>query len=256
MRNKLIVLLFVFAAAGIVRADCGKGKVDAERTFEKLRVGVLVYGAGMMDGSEIQEVVIAMLALDSAKVNVVFFAPSDAQADVIDHNTYQTVTGETRNMLTESARITHGNVVPISKVSAADFDALILPGGLGFIKGVTTYARDGINFTINPDLQRILVDMHAAGKPIGFLCVTPIAAAKLFGKEKVTLTIGNNKDMIAQVEAMGARHVEAAASEIVVDKHARIVSSPAYMVGPDISTVASGIKKCVLQVLEMAPGTR
>ena len=155
MRNKLFVLLFVLVATGIVWADCGKGKVDAERTFEKLKVGVLVYGAGMMDGSEIQEVVIAMLALDSAKVNVVFFAPEDVQADVIDHNTYQTVTGETRNMLTESARITHGNVVPINKVSAADFDALILPGGLGFIKGVTTYARDGINFTINPDLQRI-----------------------------------------------------------------------------------------------------
>jgi enhancing lycopene biosynthesis protein 2 len=252
MRVKPIVILLALIIAVTGNADSGKGTAAAKNPFEKLTVGVLVYGAGMMDGSEVQEVVLTMLALDAAKAKVVFFAPTGNQADVVDHNTYANVPSETRNMIVESARITHGNVIAMDQIRAEDLDALILPGGLGFIKSVTTYGRDGVVFSMDPILERLLVAMHAAKKPIGFLCITPIAAAKLFGNEHVTLTLGNNADMIAQVESMGARHVEAGADEIVIDRNARIVSSPAYMVGPDISTVARGITKCVWKVLEMA----
>jgi enhancing lycopene biosynthesis protein 2 len=249
MKRRLIVLIVALSIALTAQAFPGK---DATTPFAKLKVGVFLYGAGMMDGTEVQEAVLTMLALDASKAQVVFFSLPGNQADVIDHNTYAAAPSETRNMIAESARITHGNVVPISQVSTDSLDALILPGGLGFIKSVTTYGRDGADFTIDADLERLLVGMHTARKPIGFLCITPIAAAKLFGSEKVTITLGNNPDMIAQVEAMGARHVEAEADEIVVDRSARIVSSPAYMVGPNISTVACGITKCVWRVLEMA----
>ena len=34
-----------------------------------------------------------------------------------------------RNVLVESARIARGNIKPIEKLNAANFDALIIPGG-------------------------------------------------------------------------------------------------------------------------------
>ena len=43
-----------------------------------------------------------------------------------------------------------------SQVSAHDVDALIIVGGYGVVKNICTYAADGVNATVNPDVQRLL----------------------------------------------------------------------------------------------------
>jgi enhancing lycopene biosynthesis protein 2 len=50
---------------------------------------------------------------------------------------------------------------------------------------------------------------------------------------------------------MGARHVDSPVDGIVVDKTNRIVTTPAYMLGPTISSVATGIGKLVDEVLKL-----
>ena len=220
------------------------------------RVGVLLYGAGMMDGSEVQEAVLTLLALDRAGAQIVPIAPAGNQAEVVNHQTGAAVTGEQRNMLAESARISHGKVVPLESVQPEDLDALILPGGLGFVKSVTTFGKDGAAFGYDPALGQLLTELHRQGKPLGFLCITPVLAARLFGAEKPRLTIGPDAGMMALIEGMGARAVPATAEEVVVDAEARIVTSPAYMVGPSVSHVAVGISQAVERVLELVTAAR
>jgi enhancing lycopene biosynthesis protein 2 len=213
------------------------------------RVGVLIYGAGKMDGSEVQEVVLTLLALDRAGAQIVPIAPAGNQAEVVNHQTGAADGGEQRNMLVEAARITHGGVVPLDSVEPEDLDALVIPGGLGFAKSVTTFGKDGAAFSYDPALGLLLAELHRQRKPLGFLCITPILAAKLFGAEQPRLTIGSDAGMMALIEGMGARAVPATAEEVVVDEGARIVSSPAYMVGPSVSHVAVGIATAVERVL-------
>lgn len=220
------------------------------------RVGVLLYGAGMMDGSEVQEAVLTLLALDRAGAEIVAIAPEGNQAEVVNHQTGAVVTGEQRNMLIEAARISHGGVVPLESVQPEDLDALVIPGGLGFVKSVTTFGKDGQSFTYDPALGQLLADLHAQKKPLGFLCITPILAAKLFGAEHPRLTIGSDAGMMGVVQSLGARPVSATAEEVVVDADSRIVSSPAYMVGPSVAHVAVGISKAVERVLELVPSRR
>jgi enhancing lycopene biosynthesis protein 2 len=215
------------------------------------RVGVLVYGAGMMDGSEVQEVVLTMLALDRAGAQVTFIAPGGDQADVVNHQTSAAVAGEHRSMLVEAARITHGGVVPLEQVEPEDLDALIIPGGLGFVKSVTTFGKDGMNMTYDPALGRLLSQLHAQHKPMAFLCITPVLAAKLFGGEHPRLTLGTDPGMAALLAGAGAQPVPATAEEAVVDEGARLISSPAYVLGPSISRVAIGIEKAVERTLEL-----
>ena len=50
---------------------------------------------------------------------------------------------------------------------------------------------------------------------------------------------------------MGAIHIECKVDEIAVDEEHKIVTTPAYMLGPSIRYVAKGIKKCVDKVLEL-----
>lgn len=171
---------------------------------------------------------------------------------MIDHQSGQVVAGERRNMQVEAARITHGGVLPLDAVEPEDLDAVVVPGGLGFVKGVTTFARDGKDMTFDPALGRLLARLHEQRKPIAFLCITPVLAARLFGAEGPRLTLGGDPGMAAVLESMGARAVTATAAEAVVDERARLVSSPAYMVGPSIAEVATGIDRAVHAVLALA----
>jgi enhancing lycopene biosynthesis protein 2 len=50
---------------------------------------------------------------------------------------------------------------------------------------------------------------------------------------------------------MGAHHQECTVEDIVEDTVRKLVSTPAYMLGKNISEVASGINKLVDRVLEL-----
>ena len=80
---------------------------------------------------------------------------------MVNHQTGAAVTGEQRNMLVESARISHGGVVPLEAVQPEDLDALVIPGGLGFVKSVTTFGKDGAAFSHDAALGQLLTELHA-----------------------------------------------------------------------------------------------
>jgi enhancing lycopene biosynthesis protein 2 len=50
---------------------------------------------------------------------------------------------------------------------------------------------------------------------------------------------------------MGGRHVNCTVDQIHVDEKNRIVTTPAYMLGPGILDVAAGIEKLVAQIVAM-----
>src|SRR5262245_64845353 len=75
------------------------------------RIGVVLSGCGVRDGSEIQEAVLTLLALDRAGAEAVCLAPDKDQADVVDHRAGR-ATSDKRKVLAESARIARGKIRP------------------------------------------------------------------------------------------------------------------------------------------------
>ena len=215
-------------------------------------VGVILSGSGFLDGAEIQEATLTLLFLDRRGAKVTAMAPNVAQMHVVDHVKGQPTSGENRNVLAEAARITRGAIADVKTVKASDLDALILPGGYGAAKNLCTFATEGVKLQVNPDVERLVRDMAAAGKPIGFICISPVIAAKVLGSRKVKLTIGNDPATAAALNALGAVHVDALVDQIVVDEKNKVVSTPAYMLGPSIAPVSAGIEKLVAAILEMA----
>lgn len=217
------------------------------------KIGVILSGCGYLDGAEIHESVITLLALDRAGAEIKIMAPNKSQMHVINHKSGD-VTGEVRNVLTESARIARGAVEDIAEIKAADLDGLILPGGYGAAKNLTDFAVKGAECTIHPEVERLLKDMIKAKKPVGVICIAPAVLARaLKGKgPKAKLTIGNDKDTAKALETLGAKHVTCKVDDIVVDEENKVVSTPAYMLGPSIKNVAAGIEKLVKKVVELA----
>lgn len=216
------------------------------------RVGVVLAGCGFLDGAAIQEACCTLLALDRAGASVVCMAPNVDQMHVVDHGAGAPSAGQTRNVLTESARIARGDIVDMSTVQGADLDALVFPGGFGAAKNLSSFAVEGADCSIHADVERLITEVYEAGKPTGFICIAPALAAKVLGSRGVTLTIGDDADTAAGLEALGAKHQVCGVEDIVVDAAHKIVSTPAYMVGPSIGPVSIGIEKLVNAVLEMA----
>jgi len=211
------------------------------------KVGVILSGCGVYDGSEIHEAVITLLAIDRNGAEAVCMAPNVAQMHVVNHLTGDVATGETRNVLVEAARIARGKIRDLATVKAAELDALILPGGFGAAKNLCDFAVKGTDCTVNPEVARLIREMVAAKKPVGAVCIAPAILSRVLGADRLPhqLTIGTDAGTATALTGMGSQHVACPAREFVIDKANKLVSSPAYMLAGGIAEAAEGIEKCV-----------
>lgn len=214
------------------------------------KIGVVLSGCGVYDGSEIHEAVITLLAIARSGAQAVCFAPDVGQSDVINHLNGEAV-AEPRNVLQESARIARGDIQPLSQARAEALDALIVPGGFGAAKNLCTFATEGSECRVNEDLKALALDLHEAGKPLGFMCIAPAMLPKIFDFP-LRITIGTDIDTAEVLEEMGAEHVPCPVDDIVVDEDHKVVTTPAYMLAQNIGEAAFGIEKLVARVLALA----
>lgn len=215
-------------------------------------VGVLLSGCGYLDGAEIHEAVLTLLALDQRGAAAVCCAPNVQQSVVKDHLT-QKPTAEKRNVLHEAARIARGAIRDLATVKAAELDALLIPGGFGAAMNLCDFAVAGPECRVNPDVERLVGDMLSAQKPIGAICIAPALLARIAGRRGIAarLTIGNDAGTARAIAAMGCEHENCPVTAFAVDRRHKIVSTPAYMLGPGPAAVFEGIRKTVDEVLSL-----
>ena len=216
------------------------------------KVAVILSGCGVFDGAEIHESVLVLLALDRVNAQVVCAAPDVPQHHVVNHLTRDPAPGESRNVLVESARIARGNILPLHQLKVSEVDAVILPGGVGAAKNLCDFALVGSNFAVNEQVAQVLKEARRRGKPIGFVCIAPVIAARLFGGDDLEFTIGNDAGTVSALKPAGGQHVACNVFNIVVDRRLKIVSTPAYMLANRITEAEAGINKLVQAVLDMA----
>ena len=214
------------------------------------KVAVVLAGCGNMDGAEIHESVVTLLALSRAGAAYHCFAP-DVPVKAVKNYLTGKPDNEKRNVLKEAARIARGKIRDVNELKAADFDALIFPGGFGAASNFSTWPEKGAQGSVIPEIERPIREFFEARKPLGFVCIAPVLAALVLGKNGIELTIGNDAATAAGIEKTGARHINKAVGESHTDKKYRIVSTPAYMLGPSIADIAPGIESLVREVLRM-----
>lgn len=214
------------------------------------KIGVILSGCGVRDGSEIHEAVLTLLAIDNNGAKAVCLAP-DMELSETNHLTMKE-TGAKRNVLVESARIARGDIKDIKSVSASDLDAIVIPGGFGAAKNLCSFGFEGEKGSVQPDVLRLIKEMAAAKKPICAICIAPTVIALALGKDLAPkLTIGNDEGTAKGIAATGSKHVNCAVNDCVIDRERLIVSTPAYMLAGRISEAAEGINKAIKATLEL-----
>ena len=219
------------------------------------KFAVILAGCGRKDGSEINEAITLLLSIEQHHCEYQCFAPDRPQTEVIDHLTDKKVANAKRNILTEAARLARSNVRPIEEFKAEDFDGLLFSGGYGVAKNLCDYAYKGADMEVQPDVARAILEMHAAKKPIGGMCIAPVMFAKLI--PEVCVTLGNDGTPDADnIYKMGASHVQTENGDVCADNAELVFTTPAYMLDATLKDVYDGAYNLIGSIVDTLDGKR
>lgn len=215
-------------------------------------IAVILSGCGNRDGSELQESLSLLLAIDRRGWHCQCFAPEGLfevvpHIDLPDDEEEGTLLDmEQRDIFVESARIARGNLLPLEQYSPADYDALALPGGMGAARNLSTFAFDGPRMEVVDSVQDAILATYRAGKPVLAMCIAPMVLAKVLGRYKVELTLGPDDNQASQVaKGFGCKVRACGPTDVCVDDERKVLTTPAYMAATRISEIFAGAENLV-----------
>lgn len=213
------------------------------------KIAIILSGCGNRDGSETHETLSALLAIDKRGMQYSCFAPAGEFA-VYNHMEGK-ASGEKRNIMTEASRLCRGDIKPLNAYRAEDFDALVLPGGMGAAQNWSDYAFEGENMQVNAEVAEAVKSTFAAGKPLAAMCIAPMILAKVLGDKHPLITFGDECPAVEHARKLGCRHQTCAAEEAVVDKANKIITTPAYMKATHIAEIFAGADKMMAELVKL-----
>jgi len=222
----------------------------------KKKIAVVLSGCGFLDGAEITEAVSTLISLSEAGAEAVCFAPN-VDFDAASHasaggSAIGSSLAAKRNAIQEAGRIARTKVFDLKSLNETEFDAIVFPGGYGAAKNLSNWAEKGSQAKVHADVERAIKAFRKSDKPMGFICIAPTLAAKVFGGNHVELTIGSDRETAQEIEKTGARHVQCPVDDYVSDRDHKILSTPAYMYEAKPHEVFTGIRKMIRELVEMA----
>jgi len=217
--------------------------------MKEKKFAVILSGCGVFDGSEIHESVLTLLAISKLGHKYEIFAPNIEQYHVVNHLNGEIIEGEKRNVLVESARIARGKIKSLNEYDPTQFDCLVIPGGYGVAKNLSSFAFDGENMKVLEDVKRSILETHKLKKPIGAWCIAPIVLSKVLGN--VNITLGQINPAVEVALKFGSIHTVTGKKEVLVDKENKIVTTPCYMLDSTIAEIYEGIEKAIEEMVKL-----
>jgi enhancing lycopene biosynthesis protein 2 len=213
------------------------------------KIAVILAGCGNRDGSETHETLSVLLAIDKRGMEYQCFAPN-GEFNVFNHIKGE-ATGEKRDLMLEASRLCRGNIKSLSEYCTEDFDALVLPGGMGAAQNWSSYAFCGQAMEVNGEIAKAILDTFSAQKPIGALCIAPMILAKVLGDKNPTITLGGDCQAAKDAVALGCNHKVCSATEVAIDEKNKLLTAPAYMVATRISQIFEGSDNLIQALYNM-----
>ena len=222
------------------------------------KIAVILSGCGNRDGSELQESLSLLLAIDRRGWQYQCFAP-EGFFEVVPHIDVEETEEEgtlldmeQRDIFVESARIARGDLLPLEGYKPVDYDALALPGGMGAARNLSTFAFDGPRMEVVDTVQDAILETYRAGKPIVAMCIAPMVLAKVLGRYEVELTLGPDNNQASGVaKGFGCKVRACGPTDVCVDTAHKVLTTPAYMAATHISEIFDGAENTVAALQQM-----
>ena len=176
---------------------------------------VLLAGCGLGDGSCIEEAILTYAALDKYGCDYTP-AAEDACVPSVNHLTEQAA--ESRNILLEAARIGRGRIKDIRRIDFEEYNALIIPGGIGLLN----------NYKNSSAAKACITHFISRKKPIAAMCAGIDFLQSFFGSD---LLASETKEMTAE--------------EFCFDADSNVYYTPAFRKTASCYTALLGINSMI-----------
>lgn len=209
-------------------------------------VGIILGGCGVTEGSDPYEVAFCAYHIERHGWAALFFAPPEASST------------EKKNPAVWSAaqQLSRGELLALDAPPSENLTALVIPGGEGILGTLATTFHDGNEIDIEPNLKRLIRDLHRRKRPIAACGVAgALVVASLFHPESLSPTVAVGKDTrwIGLVETLGGVPVQVRSDEVVIDEKNRIVTTPGFAADEQLQMVERGIKNLIDSVGQWMP---
>lgn len=216
------------------------------------KVALVLSGCGYLDGSDINEVSSVLINLSGHESHIKIFAPS-IKFSPTSHFKDDLLDSGTRNTLEEASRLANGKIQDLTELNPSLFDGLVIPGGYGVLKHLSTWIIDGHRCSVNKDLKRIMDLFFDQSKPILAISQGVNLVARVIGQRRsVTLTLGKDKKLSEKIISSGCDHVDCNADDFISDRESKVVSTPGHTGEENQHKVFLGIQKATKEFIEMA----
>lgn len=185
-----------------------------------MKVLILLAGAGLGDGSAIEEVVLTYTILDKYQIE---YIPISENREFIPIDHFRSVNEEPRNLLIESARIGRGIIKDLANIRAEDYDLILIQGGNGLMAnlGESLKARD------------LVLTFYESSRPIATMCAGIDYLRNIIDKD-----IFKGKDEEFKVEGS------------YYDENYRIFYTPAFRKGSNLYKIEQGIENMIKDIID------
>jgi len=158
----------------------------------------------------------------------------------IEHLSGSEAEGESRQVLSESARLARGKIRSLKEQFPGELVGLVLPGGHGAVKNLmTNFADLGRKRELLPAVRDLLEDLTSRRAPIGCISLAR-AVVQTFYDEPLT-----PDDMTMD------------ASQVEVDETRRLVFTPGFLTATSLVEASAGIDRMVQALVALGgPGLR
>uniref|UniRef100_A0A8K9Y0T2 DJ-1/PfpI domain-containing protein n=1 Tax=Oncorhynchus mykiss TaxID=8022 RepID=A0A8K9Y0T2_ONCMY len=130
-------------------------------------------------------------------------------------------------------------------------------GGFGVAKNLCDWAVKGKEYTVQPQVEKLIKGFHGVGKPLAMCCISPVLAARaLPGCE---ITVGQDSECerwpyaqtATTMTELGCKHVNKNVGEVHVDVKNKLVTTSAFMCNAPIHEVFDGVGVMVTELLKL-----
>ena len=199
-----------------------------------MRIGLLLGGCGMYDGTDVHEAVLTVLALEAAGEKPVLMAPAIRQNRIVDHVSGDEVAGEARDVLKESARLARGRIRSLEDARPGELEALIIPGGYGPVVNFSVgFASLEEKRGLVPEVERFIRHFLDERKPIGLISLGEVPVRTILGQELEIAAPPSDPRSLS------------------LDRERRLVHTPGFAAYTRLEDVQVGIVAMVAEVLRL-----
>ncbi len=217
------------------------------------KVAIILSGCGTFDGSEPQESVCSILAIEEAGFSWTAFALDEDQQKVISHSNQKEIPTK-RNMMAEAGRLTHGKIENLDHLKLEEFDIIWFPGGFGVASSFSNIIEKGVNATVHPKINQLIQKSNQLNKIIVGVCIAPAVIAKVLEKKQLTITLGESKDYYQVLINLGHDAKKCSSVDFIYDEKNKVFSTPAFMnKDNNCAKMFSAMKKMLKKIGSYSP---